>query len=75
MTKFKNICIVDYECGNIFTINKALSRHGCNVKITNDYKEIIEANKIKHNPPTKNETKAETTGLLMCLASSTLTPT
>ena len=46
MTKIKNISVVDYGCGNMFTINKALSRHGYNVKITDDYKEILNANKI-----------------------------
>ncbi len=40
------ITIVDYQCGNLFSINKALKRLGLKSIVTNDYKVLEFADKI-----------------------------
>ena len=46
MIKSKKITILDYKCGNIFTIINALSKQGYEVDVTEDFKSIVNSNKI-----------------------------
>ena len=46
MIKSKKITVLDYKCGNIFTIINALSKQGYEVDVTEDFKSIVNSNKI-----------------------------
>ena len=46
MIKSNKITILDYKCGNIFTIINALSKQGYEVDVTENFKSIVNSNKI-----------------------------
>jgi len=46
LIKSKKITVLDYKCGNIFTIINALSKQGYEVDVTEDFKSIVNSNKI-----------------------------
>ena len=46
MIKSNKITVLDYKCGNIFTIINALSKQGYEVDVTEDFKSIVNSNKI-----------------------------
>ena len=46
MIKSNKITVLDYKCGNIFTIINALSKQGYEVDVTESFKSIVNSNKI-----------------------------
>ena len=46
MNKRKEITIIDYDAGNIFNLCSTLNKFNVKLNITNNYKNIINAEKI-----------------------------
>jgi len=46
LIKSNKITVLDYKCGNIFTIINALSKQGYEVDVTESFKSIVNSNKI-----------------------------
>ena len=46
MNKNKKIVIIDYGCGNILSIKKAVEKFKTNILVTNKYQEIMNSSHI-----------------------------
>ena len=42
----KKVTIIDYGCGNIFSLERILKELNCTVEITNNFDEIVNAEKV-----------------------------
>ena len=46
MKKSSNITIIDYKCGNLFSLIRVLEKLNCKITISNKFNDIIKADKI-----------------------------